>query len=56
MNHNMMVKPTEGDQIVSIGWPALRPRLLVMWLQPIATGATFGGTRSVTMEDKSLQP
>ena len=56
MNHNMMVKPTKSDQIVGIGRSALRPWLFVMWLQPIATGATFGGTCSITMEDKPPQP
>ena len=56
VDHNMMVKPTESGQIVGIGGSALRPRLFVMWLQPIATGATFGGTRSITMKDETLQP
>ena len=55
VDHHVMMKPTQGRQVLRIGRPTPGPRDLVVWLQSVAAEAPVGGAASVTMEDKTAE-
>ena len=56
VNDNVMMKPTEGCQVVRIGDAALGPRDLVVDLEPVPAGTAIGSASSVSVKDEASQP
>jgi hypothetical protein len=55
MDHNVMMEPAEGGQIIGISRSTLRPGNDVVWLKPVSAGTSVCGAVGVAMHDESLQ-
>ena len=51
----MVVKPTEGGEVVGVGCSALGPGDTVVGLEPVAAGAAVCCASSVAVEDGSAE-
>lgn len=56
VNHNVVVEPAEGGEVVDFGGTALRERHDVMRLEPIAAGTAVDDTSLVSPEDEPFEP
>lgn len=50
VDDDVVVVPTQCDEVVGIGGPAIGPVLFVMGLQPVSAGTSGGGATAVASE------
>ncbi len=56
VDHNVVVVPAQGGEVVCVGWSALGPGVDVVGLEPVSADAAFDGAdASVSVEDEAAE-